>query len=55
MTSRAFACVAAIMALTASARTQEPAGDTELREGDEVVIYGLPSDLENAEAVLLAG
>ena len=34
---------------------REPAGDTELREGDEVVIYGLPAALEHAEAVLLAG
>jgi CPA2 family monovalent cation:H+ antiporter-2 len=34
---------------------REPAGETELREGDEVVIYGLPSALEFAEAVLLAG
>jgi monovalent cation:H+ antiporter-2, CPA2 family len=34
---------------------REPAGETELREGDEVVIYGLPSALEYAEAVLLAG
>jgi K+:H+ antiporter len=34
---------------------REPAGDTELREGDVVVIYGLPAALEHAEAVLLAG
>jgi len=34
---------------------REPAGDTELREGDEVVIYGLPAELEHAEGVLLAG
>jgi monovalent cation:H+ antiporter-2, CPA2 family len=34
---------------------REPAGETELREGDEVVIYGLPAALEHAEAVLLAG
>jgi CPA2 family monovalent cation:H+ antiporter-2 len=34
---------------------REPAGDTELRVGDEVVIYGLPAELEHAEAVLLAG
>ena len=33
---------------------REPAGDTELREGDVVVIYGLPEALEHAEAVLLA-
>jgi CPA2 family monovalent cation:H+ antiporter-2 len=34
---------------------REPAGDTELREGDEVVIYGLPEALEYTEALLLAG
>ena len=34
---------------------REPAGETELREGDEVVIYGMPEALEHAEAVLLAG
>jgi len=34
---------------------REPAGETELREGDEVVIYGLPEALEVAEALLLAG
>ena len=34
---------------------REPAGDTELREGDVVVIYGTPEALEHAEAVLLAG
>jgi CPA2 family monovalent cation:H+ antiporter-2 len=34
---------------------REPAGDTELREGDVVVIYGIPEALEHAEAVLLAG
>ena len=34
---------------------REPAGDTELREGDVVVIYGMPEALEHAEAVLLAG
>ena len=34
---------------------REPGGDTQLREGDEVVIYGLPAELEHAEAVLLAG
>ena len=34
---------------------REPDGDTELRVGDEVVIYGLPAALEHAEAVLLAG
>jgi CPA2 family monovalent cation:H+ antiporter-2 len=34
---------------------REPAGDTELREGDVVVIYGVPAALEHAEAVLLAG
>ena len=30
-------------------------GETELREGDVVVIYGIPEALEHAEAVLLAG
>ena len=34
---------------------REPSGDTSLREGDIVVIYGLPDALERAEAVLLAG
>ncbi len=34
---------------------REPAGETELREGDVVVIYGIPEALEHAEAVLLAG
>jgi CPA2 family monovalent cation:H+ antiporter-2 len=34
---------------------REPDGDTELRVGDVVVIYGVPEALEHAEAVLLAG
>jgi CPA2 family monovalent cation:H+ antiporter-2 len=34
---------------------REPAGETELREGDVVVIYGVPAALEHAEAVLLTG
>jgi monovalent cation:H+ antiporter-2, CPA2 family len=34
---------------------REPAGDTELREGDVVVIYGMPEALEHAESVLLVG
>jgi CPA2 family monovalent cation:H+ antiporter-2 len=34
---------------------REPSGDTLLREGDALVIYGLPEALEHAEAVLLAG
>ncbi|HEY5019493.1 MAG TPA: monovalent cation:proton antiporter-2 (CPA2) family protein [Steroidobacteraceae bacterium] len=34
---------------------REPAGETELREGDVVVIYGDPAALEHAEAVLLTG
>ena len=34
---------------------RQPAGDTELRDGDVVVIYGTPEALEHAEAVLLAG
>jgi CPA2 family monovalent cation:H+ antiporter-2 len=34
---------------------REPDGQTELREGDVVVIYGIPEALEHAEAVLLAG
>jgi CPA2 family monovalent cation:H+ antiporter-2 len=34
---------------------RDPAGDTTLREGDIVVIYGQPDALERAEAVLLAG
>ncbi len=34
---------------------REPASDMRLREGDIVVLYGLPEALEHAEAVLLAG
>jgi len=34
---------------------REPSGDTCLREGDIVVIYGQPEALEHAEGVLLAG
>jgi CPA2 family monovalent cation:H+ antiporter-2 len=34
---------------------REPSGDTALREGDIVVIYGQPEALEHAEGVLLAG
>jgi CPA2 family monovalent cation:H+ antiporter-2 len=34
---------------------REPAADAVLREGDVVVIYGVPEALEHAEAVLLAG
>ena len=34
---------------------REPAGATVLREGDVLVIYGLPEALEHAEAVLLTG
>jgi monovalent cation:H+ antiporter-2, CPA2 family len=34
---------------------REPSGDTHLREGDIVVIYGAPEALEHAEGVLLAG
>lgn len=34
---------------------REPSSDTEIREGDIVVLYGLPEALEHAEAVLLAG
>src|SRR5215469_5552404 len=34
---------------------REPAGDTVLRDGDIVVVYGQPEELERAEAVLLAG
>ncbi len=34
---------------------REPAGDTPLREGDIVVIYGQPEALEHAEGVMLAG
>ncbi len=34
---------------------REPANDTVLRDGDIVVLYGLPEELERAEAVLLAG
>jgi CPA2 family monovalent cation:H+ antiporter-2 len=34
---------------------RDPSGDTQLMEGDVVVIYGTPEQLEHAEAVLLAG
>jgi len=34
---------------------REPAGDTLLREGDVLVVYGLPEAIEHAEAVLLTG
>ena len=34
---------------------REPAGDTLLRDGDVVVLYGQPEELERAESVLLAG
>jgi CPA2 family monovalent cation:H+ antiporter-2 len=34
---------------------REPSGDTVLRDGDIVVIYGQPEELERAESVLLAG
>jgi len=34
---------------------REPAADTVLRDGDIVVIYGQPEELERAESVLLAG
>ncbi|HEY7928813.1 MAG TPA: cation:proton antiporter [Steroidobacteraceae bacterium] len=34
---------------------REPDAQTLLREGDVVVLYGSPADLEHAEAVLLAG
>ncbi len=34
---------------------REPAGDTVIRDGDIVVIYGQPEELERAESVLLAG
>ncbi len=34
---------------------REPAGDTILRDGDIVVIYGQPEDLARSESVLLAG
>ncbi len=34
---------------------REPSGDTSLKEGDIVVVYGLPEALEHAEGVMLAG
>ncbi|HEY2401811.1 MAG TPA: cation:proton antiporter [Steroidobacteraceae bacterium] len=34
---------------------RDPAGETVLRDGDIVVIYGQPEDLAHAESVLLAG
>jgi len=34
---------------------REPTDDTRIREGDIVIVYGLPEALEHAEGVLLAG
>jgi CPA2 family monovalent cation:H+ antiporter-2 len=34
---------------------REPSGETQLRDGDIVVLYGPPEALEHAEGVLLAG
>jgi CPA2 family monovalent cation:H+ antiporter-2 len=34
---------------------REPSGDTLLRNGDIVIVYGTPAALEHAEAVMLAG
>ncbi len=34
---------------------RDPSGDMQLMEGDVVVLYGTPEQLEHAEAVLLAG
>jgi CPA2 family monovalent cation:H+ antiporter-2 len=34
---------------------REPSGETVLRDGDVVVLYGQPEELERAETVLLAG
>lgn len=34
---------------------REPSGDTTFEDGDVVVVYGTPEQLEHAEAVLLAG
>jgi CPA2 family monovalent cation:H+ antiporter-2 len=34
---------------------RDPSGDTQFMEGDIVVLYGTPEQLEHAEAVLLAG
>jgi CPA2 family monovalent cation:H+ antiporter-2 len=34
---------------------REPAPDTVLRQGDTLVIFGLPAALEHAESLLLAG
>jgi CPA2 family monovalent cation:H+ antiporter-2 len=34
---------------------REPGGETVLRDGDVVVLYGQPEELERAESVLLAG
>lgn len=34
---------------------REPSGDTVIRDGDIVVLYGQPEELERAESVLLAG
>ncbi|MGH8258987.1 MAG: NAD-binding protein, partial [Steroidobacteraceae bacterium] len=34
---------------------REPAGETRIREGDIVIVYGLPEALEHAESVVLAG
>ncbi len=34
---------------------REPSGDTVLRDGDVVVLYGVPEDLQRTESILLAG
>jgi CPA2 family monovalent cation:H+ antiporter-2 len=34
---------------------REPDGDTILKEGDVLVVFGMPAALEHAEALLLAG
>ena len=34
---------------------RDPAADTIFKEGDVVVLYGTPEDLEHAETVLLMG
>jgi CPA2 family monovalent cation:H+ antiporter-2 len=34
---------------------REPEGSVVMREGDVLVVYGVPAAIEHAEAILLAG
>ena len=53
---RARGCEVAFTAIRRNGVTgREPDATMRLREGDVLVIFGLPADLEHAESVLLAG